>query len=404
MKVKRSTLFLCGLIALGVVLVALGTIASRAQGGVFDLWGSLSSTSKPQSPSSAIPSFPTPQPIPTATLLPGVGLRLSEVRNLTVEILSHSGSKEASFPRLISPDTDGKTLAGVIEPENLKFMVVAIDLASGAVQTLSNGQDYSGQPSVSGKYVVWTTLHQVHFYNLEDESSGQLASGLVTHARVSGNIVVWVQDSVDIWGYNLNTGESFPIAVQPKVIEELPEISGDWVAYLIPMEHPQAPEIWVKNIQTQDNFSVGGLALNQYQSSEPYLESLFVIDAPWVAWSTDAELHFYNLDTRSTHTVTVEACFRPVTVQHDQQQPVNFIERVKPGDLALSGKTLIFNCGQPLGYDIERNVFFSLPILAQDPPNHFAGWTISGDRLIWVLTSDPWEQQQSRIYTALITR
>ncbi|MGC9084546.1 MAG: hypothetical protein ACP5ME_15400 [Anaerolineae bacterium] len=57
-----------------------------------------------------------------------------------------------------------------------------------------------------------------------------------------------------------------------------------------------------------------------------------------------------------------------------------------------------------MGYDIERGEFFSVPVYAMMPADGkwwgLEGWSISGDRIVWVLSSD----QESRVYTARIER
>jgi hypothetical protein len=78
------------------------------------------------------------------------------------------------------------------------------------------------------------------------------------------------------------------------------------------------------------------------------------------------------------------------------------VER-RPEYLALSGNTLIFACEQRMGYDIERGVFFSLPVRTPATVSgSFGGWSISGDRLVWILS--PVSGEPDRIYTAEMER
>ncbi len=329
---------------------------------------------------------PTPGPVtphPTPTFLPNQGVRLEEVRE--VEVTPNSSLLLTMLPRLIFPNTDGEILTGVVEKEDVN-VVVAIDLGTGEMRVLWEGEEWPREPEISQRYVVWSTLHQLHFYDLESAQLEHLDFGVARQARVSGEIMVWTRNSVDIWGYNLRTGEDFPVAAQPDVMEYAPAISGQWVVYLAWAERV---ELRGRNILTQQETRIGEIPLRR--SEEAYLESLYAVSTPWVAWGTEAALHFYNLETNTTYSVPVEACSSPMN---------------RPEDLALSGNVLIFTCDQWLGYDIERDVFFSVPVYRADIPNAgFDGWDISGDWVVWVLTEDAYgAEERGHIYTAQIER
>ncbi len=348
---------------------------------------------------------PTPPPItphPTPTFLPDRGVRMGEARELM--IMPDASFPLLSLPRLIYASTDGKTLVGVIRPDKDTRAVVAIDIASGELRVLYEAQFSFREPRVSGKYVVWSRLHQLYFYDLEQQQLGELASGLVLNIRVSGDFAVWEQDAVDIWGYDFNSKESFPVAARPDVLEALPEFSGEWVVYYSPTRHSDPPVLRASNIQTQEDILLGEFP--RYYSDDPYRSSLYVIDAPWVVWSAKAELRLYNLDTRTPYTVTVEPCISSVTALGNSPR------RLRPEKLALSGDVLVFSCAQRMGYDIERDVFFSLPLytpeiwqMVTQGQMSFTGWTFSNDQLVWVLTEDvSGPQERSYIYTARIER
>jgi hypothetical protein len=125
-----------------------------------------------------------------------------------------------------------------------------------------------------------------------------------------------------------------------------------------------------------------------------------------VVWSSEGELHFYNLDSRSFHTVIAEPCISSAADQRESPR------RARPEDLAISEDIVIFSCSQRMGYDIERDVFFPLPLYTEETRQltaqrqiGFTGWVISGDQLVWVLTESSFSpQEHSRIFTAQIER
>lgn len=331
---------------------------------------------------------PPGTPVTTPTPLPDRGVR-AEVAQEVVTQADASSPLGTRF-RLFGPATDGKTVVGTIRQDN-KDVVAAIDLASGKAQILSDRQNYINEPRVSGRYVAWTTPHELYFYDLESGQSGQLDSGLATrHARISGDVIVWEKNTDSIWGHNFSSEKSFSIIERSKIIAESPEVSGQWVVYQAKTGTPPYAELRVVNIQTQEDIYLGEVFIGTQKS--PYVPPLYAIDAPWVAWSSRGSqspspaLYLHNLDTRTAYTVTVPSC------------------PGSPGYLTMSNRVVIFSgCDQDMGYDIERKVFFSLPTNA---PYGFdkLGWSIAGDQLVWVLSSGPYGQEDSHIYTARIIR
>jgi hypothetical protein len=341
---------------------------------------------------------PPGTPNPTPTPLPDRGVR-AEVAQEVVAQASTSSPLGTRF-RFFGPATDGKTVVGTISQDN-KDRVAAIDLTSGKSQILSDAQNQINEPRVSGRYVVWTTLHELYFYDLENGQSGQLDSGLATqHARISGNVVVWEHGhntGLEIRGHDFLTNKDFLIGTQPHAAA--PEISGDWVVYESGVEQPSYAGLRVVNIKTQEDIHLGEVFLGTQES--PYVPPLYAIDVPWVAWSRGGQspspaLYLYNLNTRTTYTVTIPSWGESLS----KPSPIT----INPMYLTMSNRVVIFSgYYQDIGYDIERQVFFSLPTNA---PYGFdkLGWSIAGDQLVWVLSSGPYGQEESHIYTTQIIR
>ena len=344
------------------------------------------------------PTYPTSTPRPTPTLLPDMGVRMEMARELEISRLD-AASQPATSLRVVSPDSDGMALVGAITIKEDIDRVVVIDMVSGDMQVLYEGEAQPREPRISENHVVWTTLGSLHICNLDSGQSEQKDFGAVRFARISGDMVVW-QGTGDIEGYNLSTRERYSVANDPDVVESLPLISGEWVVYLTPTGSFNAAHLWAVNIRTQERIYIAEIPL--WYRDEQYLDSVHAIDIPWVIWASESALNLYNLNSQEVYTVPVEFC------DYTRLNPSGemIIEHRKPSHLAISENTIIFSCGQWMGYDIEHRVLFSLPIRSSEiTKGNFAGWDISGDRLVWVLTEDAFgTQERSHIYTAQIER
>ncbi len=369
-----------------------------------DIW------SVPPRPATPIPAEsrprPTPlpvSPLPTPTPLPDHGVRVAGIRESEFSVRGESGLPLARHLRLISPMIEKEILVGVVRKSADIWVVVAIDLSLDSEQILFEGHDFPHDPQIAGEYVIWTTLNGLYVYNVKERLVEELqqVGEAPWHARISGNIVVWeylpnlLSADSDIWGYDLSRRESFPVVSRPGV-QSGPLISDRWVLYL-DSTGTQAPD-WEKGLYAVHLDTGETLRLGQVYGRWPHeVSRLYTLDVPWVIWSTGRwsdkpEFCLYNLETRQTVTVTVTPCGASTA----QPRGVE--------NLAISGNTVIFTCGQPMGYDIERGVFFSIPAYATMPADGkwwgLEGWSIAGDRIVWVLSSE----RESRIYTAQIER
>jgi hypothetical protein len=121
----------------------------------------------------------------------------------------------------------------------------------------------------------------------------------------------------------------------------------------------------------------------------------YAIDAPWVVWSEGesgekAALHLFNLDTRKADVVTIPSCALDNAHLGHPENPI------------ISRTTILFTgCFQPIGYDIESNRFFSVPMTQNESqPAAFVGWAFADGQLAWVLLVGAKGQGQTQIYTA----
>jgi hypothetical protein len=344
---------------------------------------------------------PTPEPVtpyPTPTLLPDLGVRMSAPTEISISpTLRAAGEKQG---RLVYTDIDGHILVGVVSEADYSSVVV-VDISTGHIQTLvEKSPAWIHDTHISGENVIWTRteydgpLSVLYVHNLQTDHVFHVAEGAYD-IDISNNVIVWGQlgNMWDIWGYDLIQQEEFPIITRPGS-QTGPLVSGHWVVYRDAGDNNDTNvALYAANLDTGEDVRVGTVLYSLQQ----YVPPLYAVDAPWVVWSTgtewgtEATLYFYNLETRTTYSVPVEACFSSTS---------------RPEYLALSENTLIFTCGQRMGYDIERDVFFSLPIRTpRASEGGIGGWAISGNRLMWIWTKDAFgPQEQSHIYTAQIER
>jgi len=370
-----------------------------------DIW------SVPPRPATLVPveSRPRPTPLPISPLsiptpLPEYGVRVTGVREREFRIRAESGAQSSQRTRLINPMTEGgEILVGVVRKGADIWAVAVLDFPSGDERILFEGRDIPYDPQASGEHVVWTTLKELYVYDIEQRTVEELpeVGAAPRRARISGNIVVWeylpslLSADSDIWGCDLSNKERFPIVSRPGV-QSGPLISERWVLYLDSTDAQAAD--WNEGLYAIHLDTGETIRLGQVYGRWPHeVSQFYALDVPWVAWSTGdwsdkPELYLYNLETHQAVTVTVTACGASAA------QP----RRVE--NLAISENIVIFTCGQPMGYDIERGVFFSIPVYTLMPADGkwwgLEGWSIAGDRIVWVLSSE----QESRIYTAQIER
>jgi hypothetical protein len=357
----------------------------------------------PQNSASTNPrATPLPvTPLPTATFLPDHGVRVGTV----TEIMPGAKKQWGHLGYLM---LEGQTLVAPMADSTGKQTPLAIDLNTQQVEMLDQNLslDWKNDLYISRPYAVWLASQDnrspLYAQDMRIGQTWSIADD-ANHIDLSGATVVWNQiggKNLDIWGYDLAQQKRFSVVTDAGV-HLGPLISKRWVAFLnLPPGDErngfEAP-LDVVNIDSSQVITVGSIWWNIYA----YPLSLYAIDAPWVAWSSGPgnktpDLHFYNLETRTGYTVTVPSCgeFLP------NRPPVTGA----PEYLALSDGTVIFKgCYQDMGYDIEHQVFFSLPTNA---PYGFdkLGWSIAGDQLVWVLSSGPYGQEESHIYTAKIIR
>ena len=363
-----------------------------------DIW------SVPSRPVTPVPAegrvHPTPilvSPLPTPTLLSS-----REVRVTALEELQALSTME---DRLIAPDFDARTIAIIARDRK---SIVTADVTTHQVRILDPGElmDFDSRAEiwlsslhVSGRYVVWVARWRrqgtLFVYDLQTNRLSSIArDASLADADLSDHIVIWRQlEEGRYWhilGYDLERQTYLKIVTGPRGALR-PQISGEWVIYEDWTERDGSDVgLYLTCVDDGEEIRLGSV----YAPGDQAVPSFYAIDSPWVGWTTghwsDApELHLFNLETHQAYTITVEPCGASASRPR------------RLGNLAISGGTVIFTCGQPMGYDIEREVFFSIPIYAAKPAGEewgFGGWSIAGDRIVWVLSSE----QESRVYTAQI--
>lgn len=337
---------------------------------------------------------PQVTPLPTPTLFPDNGVRMSaliETRPIT-----------GKWTRWFTHGFNGHDLVGVAHNDS-DSAVILVDMEIGQTKVITTSQAWISVARISGNNVVWLVSKDRNYllyrYDLQASQTSFLTEGVYRDLDLSNTIAVMcvlapTGDNWDIWGYDLLQQKMFPVVTKPGT-QFGPKISGRWVVYQDATDKDEVGiGLYAINLDTGKDIRLGSV----YAASDQYVPLLYTIDAPWVVWSTgqwskQPELHFYNLDAGSAYTITVASC-------SFHEQPG------RPQNLLLSGSILIFSgCYQDLGYDIERKAFFSLPTYTSDMQgSSWVGWAMSGDRLVWTRISGPSGQEESRIYTAQIVR
>jgi len=367
-----------------------------------DIW------SVPPRPATLVPVESRPcftplpvNPLPTPTPLPSV------VQVVSLEELQASFGTNG---RLLASDFDGLGMVAIMEERGAQEIFV-MDMNAQQTRVLtprdamgveSASEMWLYNPHISGEYVTWIasfSQEQILLaYNLQTNQLSFITRGTsIADADLSGHIVIWRQLEDGrywhIWGYDLERLTYSKIVTGSRRALR-PQISGQWIIYEDWAERDGSDvSLYLTRVNATEEIRIGEVYAPETQA----VPQFYALDVPWVAWSTGhwsdkPELHLYNLETRQVVTVTVTPCGASTA------QP----RRVE--NLAISGNVVIFTCGQPMGYDIERGVFFSIPIYATMPADGewwgLGGWSIAGDRIVWVLSSE----QESRVYTAQIER
>ncbi len=374
-------------------------------GSILILAGCASVGALQGTPPAFTPSPPVPQIIPSApptcppdgakehcffvpTPLPDQGVRVSPLSELT-SVTSVKGETMYPLERFWSMALDGNTLVGMAN-ESGQIKLYALDLKSGHIRQLGTSNPGVSAIHASGRYVVWNRDQtDVFAYDLQMDTETRIASG--AYPDVSGSIIVWVDlrnlnqgDLADIYGYDLDLGQEFPIVARPGR-QVQPKIANLWVAYL-EIIGERDYRLRVHHIQTGEDFEVGAVPVF-IPPSFLVAAQYFAISGNRLAWvpaQNPSSVHLYDLNTR-TDRILLES-----------ESPYL--------DLRLDGDILVFFHNDSLiGYDLVRDTSFSIPRV---PSDEWLGASsslfLSEGRLVWALTRDT--EQAQHLFEAWIVR
>lgn len=344
-----------------------------------------------------------PRSDPTPTLLPDVGISLTAPAELDIQAMVKNSSSNSNV-RLQASALAGTSLI-VTSEFDAHSVIALLDTSSNEIRVLTTttfNDDQSAaklwveNANVAGDYAIWTVSQYkgrqgvLYLYHIPTQKTIEVAEN-VYQADMSESMLVWQQSDGyqwDIWGYDLIQGEIFQI-VNRAADQGQAIVSGRWVVYqdAVVTENDQVA-LYAINVDTQED-----IYLTMVDSfSDQYTLPTYTIDAPWLIWSTESTLNFYNLETHAQHAASVAAC------PSSESKPVY---------LEVSGDIVIFSCGQKLGYDIVSGDFFSLPLQYTSDllETSWVDGVFSEGRLVWVLSDSPWDTQtDQRIFSAQIQR
>jgi hypothetical protein len=290
------------------------------------------------------------------------------------------------FPvKLFYMTVSGNTLVGAAN-ESGQIKLYAVDLNSGQMRQIGVSNPGVGTIRASERYVVWDRDEaEVFVYDSQANKETLVAPG--RYPDVSGNIVVWIDtrnarpdDPSDIYGYDLSLRKEFPIVVRSGR-QTQPKIAGQWVAYL-DIVGDEDYRLRVHHLKTDEDFEIGTVPVFKPPSALVAAE-YFALSSNRLAWISAQDIHtvhIYDLDAR-----TDRALLKSETAFHN---------------VLLDGDILLGDGGR-IGYDLSRNVSFSVP--------HATGeWLgaggspilLSRNRLVWAMTKDGEEVQH--LFTAQI--
>ena len=248
----------------------------------------------------------------------------------------------------------------------------------------------------SDTYLMWSEKQtdqqsKFYLYHLNIKDITVLPDDITKPIGVHNAIVLWHRhertnagDQIDIWGYDLETQEQIPIVQRPANQVGV-GVTQDGVVYFDALNsNTQGIALNVFNINTQENINIGYL-----DDPLAYPPRYAIADA-WIAWAKNSELHFYSVETQQVHTVTVKACPSPLKPWHEL------------GYLDLSDNLIVLSCEQKMGYDITKDIFFSLPVHAISEPLLLTSWDLSNERLVWVMDKGTGNPTERQVYTARI--
>ncbi len=275
--------------------------------------------------------------------------------------------------------------------EHARGGLVAVDLVTGQVRMLR--EDVGGH-ATDGRYVVWkvqqTTaddqhISELHIYDLQGSQEFVVEDVSPNRPDISNSVVVWYEPRDGGWGiygYDISREKLFTVS-GGEGTRMFPHISGYWVVYL-DLQREREATLHVHNIETGEDFTLG---ITPY-SNNAFAGRFHAIGPGRVAWVENEtyQVHLYDLNTNQDRVLTE----LPADCRfNDPMLSENFL--------------LIGGCGQLMGYDLSRDVLFSVPLL---PPGDWesmlgsSGVVLSGDRVAWNLTLNG----ELRLYTAQIVR
>lgn len=329
-------------------------------------------------------------PNPTPTFLPERGIQLS------LAVAFPFSQWNLGEPQAFELEND--TLAfSAYRPEDDTISLVLLNLNTEKFGVITSVvHSHVDILHLSDKYLLWSTRQvnkqdtNFYLYSFDTKDTTLLLGGIKKPFGLYGSNVIWHRyektstgDQVDIWGYNVETHEEFQIIQRPANQVGV-GLAKDWVVYFDALDNNElGTSLNVFNINTQQDINIG------YLDNPLDYPLRYAVSDSWIGWARDAELHFYNLETKQSHIVKVTACPSPL-------MPWNSI-----GYLDISGNLAVLSCGQKMGYDITRDVFFSLPVQPTSNQSLLA-WDLSADRLVWMTDNGMANLTEREMYVAQI--
>lgn len=175
----------------------------------------------------------------TVTAFTGVAVIGDEHNKLAAEIrtLGYRVTSYVGQPHSENPQMSGNVIVWEDRREGVPRIYMR-DLTTGEVRAVSTRTTTQRHPSINGDLILWEDFptnsdSDIYGYRIStgEEFPVHVGPGLQKHPRSEGNQIVYRDDNLParVRGYNLDTGDTFAIGLNPK---EGPFISGDYLVYV----------------------------------------------------------------------------------------------------------------------------------------------------------------------------
>lgn len=225
------------------------------------------------------------------------------------------------------PDVDGTFIVYTAfeSTSSQQGRIMLYQISTGLTRAISNLAQIR-EPRIQDNHVVWvegplgaTTIQLFDLSTLGSGLGSTTIAGpnpLASDPEIGSRFIVWEelddtsvpgQPQYNVRAYDLITGLTVDVAVNPTLHERFPSTSGSWIVWqahdLVPAGSPQQRTVGLFNVDTGERRTIVDIV--QTGNAPTFFPS---IDGDIVAWESDItgnwEVYLYRLSTGETFQVT----------------------------------------------------------------------------------------------------